>query len=144
MNGNDLQDEVERRGLSDSVRFPGEVENAEMPRWLSVADLVVMTSEREGWPLTVLEAHAAGRPVVASDIPATQELNALGRPVSAFPVGDSGALAGRILDLLANRERRRALGRAGREAALKDDPDEWARAHSNVIEQVAVRASRPA
>jgi glycosyltransferase involved in cell wall biosynthesis len=142
--GDALPEAVEQRGLTESFRFPGEVENAEMPRWLSMADLVVMPSEREGWPLTILEAQACGRPVVASDIPATRELRALGRPVSSFPVGDAGALAGRILDLLADRERRRELGLTGREAALKDDPDEWARAHSRVIEQVAARAERPA
>ncbi|HEY7629622.1 MAG TPA: glycosyltransferase family 4 protein, partial [Thermoleophilaceae bacterium] len=142
--GESLRDAVKQRGLTESFRFPGEVENAEMPRWLSMADLVVMPSEREGWPLTILEAQACGRPVVASDIPATRELRALGRPVSSFPVGDAGALAGRLLDLLADRERRRELGLTGREAALKDDPDEWARAHSRVIEQVAARAGRPA
>lgn len=140
----DLALEVERRGMSDSFRFPGEVENEQMPRWLSVADLVVLPSEREGCPLTVLEALACARPMLASDIAATRELQVVGRPVSSFPLGDSGALAGLALDLLADTERRLELGRAGREAALKDSPDEWARAHAQVIEDVADRAARAA
>jgi glycosyltransferase involved in cell wall biosynthesis len=140
----ELPREVEQRGLADSFRFPGEVENAEMPRWLSVADLVVSPSEREGYPLTVLEAQAAGRAVIASDIAATREIEAAGRPLATFPLGDSGALAGVVLDLLDHTERRIELGRAARDAAKGDNPDQWAREHERVIAEVAERATRRA
>jgi glycosyltransferase involved in cell wall biosynthesis len=135
----ELEHRVEARGLAASFRFPGEIDNAEMPRWLSLADLVVLPSEREGYPLAILEAQACERPVVASDIPATLELVQEGRPVCTFPLGDSGALAELMLDLVSDPERRLAIGSAGREAAVRDDPDEWLRAHERAIEDVVER-----
>jgi glycosyltransferase involved in cell wall biosynthesis len=139
----ELEREVESRGLAASFRFPGEIDNHEMPRWLSLADLVVLPSEREGYPLAILEAQSCGRPVLASDIPATLELVEEGRPVCAFPMGDSGALAELALELLADPERRLEIGRAGRDAALGDSQDAWARAHERAMLDVVERTRRP-
>ena len=60
--------------LADRVHFPGRVPDAELAGWLGRAWVFASMSEREAFGLTVLEAAAWGIPVVASPIPAHQEL----------------------------------------------------------------------
>jgi glycosyltransferase involved in cell wall biosynthesis len=67
--------------VSARVSFAGQVSDADLHRWLKTARLVVALSEQEAFGLQVLEGVAAGRPVVASDIPAHRE--------AAEYVGDS-------------------------------------------------------
>lgn len=73
-------DGPERRALEAAaaqtgtqVRFLGRVDDAELHRWIRGAAVVVTMSEREAFGLVILEAFAAGVPVVASDIPAHVE-----------------------------------------------------------------------
>jgi glycosyltransferase involved in cell wall biosynthesis len=68
--------------VSSRVRFAGQVSDADLHRWLKTARIVVTLSEQEAFGLQVLEGVAAGRPVVASDIPAHRE--------AAEYVGDGG------------------------------------------------------
>jgi glycosyltransferase involved in cell wall biosynthesis len=56
-------------GVGDEVRFPGRVTLAEKLRILDESDVLVGTSVREGWGLTVTEAAARGVPAVVYDIP---------------------------------------------------------------------------
>jgi glycosyltransferase involved in cell wall biosynthesis len=60
--------------VSSRVRFAGRASEADLHRWLNTARLVVTLSEEEAFGIQVLEGIAAGRPVVASDIPAHREL----------------------------------------------------------------------
>ena len=55
-------------GVTDRVSFTGRVEEEEIPRYYASAELFVLPSVWEGHPLTLLEAWAAGRPVIASDV----------------------------------------------------------------------------
>lgn len=79
--------------------------------WYAAADVVALPSRWEGLPLTLLEAMAVGRPVVASDIPGiTGEL-----PTEAgtlVPPEDPAALAGALADLLCREDEARARGAA--------------------------------
>jgi glycosyltransferase involved in cell wall biosynthesis len=68
--------------VSSRVSFAGHVSDADLHRWLKTARLVVALSEQEAFGLQVLEGLSAGRPVVASDIPAHRE--------AAEHVGDGG------------------------------------------------------
>ena len=54
--------------LGDDIVMLGTVSDDELPRWYHAADSFVFPSVSEGWGLVVLEALAAGLPVVASDI----------------------------------------------------------------------------
>lgn len=63
-----VEDLVEDLGLTN-VRLVGAARGAELVEWYRWADAFVITSDREGMPLVVLEAMAAGLPVVATDVP---------------------------------------------------------------------------
>lgn len=67
-----LRDQAEGLGLDDHVEFPGFVPEAEKPTYLRAADLFVLPSTTGGaemFPLAILEATAAGTPVVTTDFP---------------------------------------------------------------------------
>jgi glycosyltransferase involved in cell wall biosynthesis len=85
------------------VTFGGELDAAGVQRLLNRIDVLCCPSRAvEGGPTVALEAHAAGVPVIGSDIPALSELvrdHANGR---LYPSGDARALAGILRDLAAN------------------------------------------
>ena len=86
-----------------------------VPRWFSIADVLVLPSRSEGRPNIVLEAMAAGVPVVATDIPGTRELVQEGETGFLFPVGDSRALASSIERLIEAPSAARLMGKRGRD-----------------------------
>jgi glycosyltransferase involved in cell wall biosynthesis len=92
-------------------------ERADVPALLSDADVFVLASRSEGLPLSVIEAMAAGLPVVASDVGGVRELVRDGETGALVRPGDPAALAAALPPLLADRELRRRLGAAGRERA---------------------------
>ena len=106
-----LERRVAELGLTDCVRFLGMVE--EIGPLLAAADAVVMPSRWEGLPLTLLEALARARPVVASavgGIPEVIEDRLSGRLV---PPGDAFALAEALEWLHRRADLAAALGREG-------------------------------
>jgi glycosyltransferase involved in cell wall biosynthesis len=64
----ELESEAESLGVSDQVRFLGEVGYDEMPFVYRGGDVLVLPSRAEGFPRTILEAIASNVPVVASDL----------------------------------------------------------------------------
>jgi glycosyltransferase involved in cell wall biosynthesis len=111
----DLHTLVDATGAAPHVRIIDQRED--VPRWLAAADLFCMTSNVEGLPNAVLEAMAAGLPVVCTDFESARELIADGRTGLLVPRDDDEALAAAILTLLADSGRRRDLGAAAREHA---------------------------
>jgi teichuronic acid biosynthesis glycosyltransferase TuaC len=96
-----LQALAAQLGLAEAVHLPGAVPNAELARWYSAADALLLASSREGWANVLLEAMACGTPVVATDIWGTPEVvagPAAGRLVaqrsgSAFAAATAALLA---------------------------------------------------
>jgi glycosyltransferase involved in cell wall biosynthesis len=93
---------------------------ADMPAVLAGAHVVCLPSYREGMPKALLEAAAAGRPIVATDVPGCRECVRPGETGLLVPVRDPVALAAAIASLLDDPERRRAMGRAGRALAERE------------------------
>jgi glycosyltransferase involved in cell wall biosynthesis len=120
--------EVARRSLDGRVWLLGERDD--VSGLLSDADVFLLASRSEGLPLSVIEAMAAGLPVVASDVGGLRELVHDGETGMLVPPGDPAALVDALRPLLADRELRRRLGTAGREraSALFDLPG-FRRAH---------------
>jgi glycosyltransferase involved in cell wall biosynthesis len=105
--------EVAASGLSAVFHFAGL--RRDIPAVLQAFDLFVLPSHWEGFSLSVLEAMAAGLPVVATDVIGTGEAIAQGESGLLVPKADSPALARAILTILSDPERARAYGAKSRE-----------------------------
>jgi glycosyltransferase involved in cell wall biosynthesis len=92
-------------GIVDRVRFLGR--RADVPALLARADLICHPARAEGLPNAVLEAMAAGRPLVATTAGGTPELVRDGVDGLLVPPDDAPALAGALLALLADPSRAR-------------------------------------
>jgi glycosyltransferase involved in cell wall biosynthesis len=105
----DALSEDELAAAAEFVSFTGPV--SDVRPYLAAADLVVQPSYREGIPRVVMEAAAAGKPVVAYDIRGTREV-VDPRSQLLVPRGDKASLEKRVAELLEDPERRRSLGAA--------------------------------
>jgi len=76
-------------------------------------DVAVLSSTTEGLPVILLEALAAGVPTVATAVGGIPEVLEDGRSGYLVASGDAAALAGRVADLLRDRDARRAMGLHG-------------------------------
>jgi glycosyltransferase involved in cell wall biosynthesis len=103
----------QRTALSGRVRLLGHRED--IPDLLAGADLFVFPSLYEGAAGALLEAMALGLPIVASRIPAIEEVVEEGRNALLVERASVAPLAKAIVDLLADRERARTFGRRSRE-----------------------------
>jgi glycosyltransferase involved in cell wall biosynthesis len=138
-----------RLGIAHAFRFVGWVDHDEMPRWIGLADVVVMPSATEALALVYLETLAAGRVLLATDIPAAREVVRDGRDGVLFPVGDVAVLAARMLELAARPDLRRAIGARARSTARRFAIDRVVARYATVLTRVvrrrrAAERSRPA
>ncbi len=107
--------EAELRATYPKARFVGHLGARELETVVREASLVVVPSEcYENCPMTVLEAMAHGKAVVASDIGGIPELVVDRETGRLFPPGDQASLRGQLLHLMAENELRAHLGLAGR------------------------------
>ncbi|HEY6473191.1 MAG TPA: glycosyltransferase family 4 protein, partial [Acidimicrobiales bacterium] len=99
-------------GLGDAVTFTGYATDAAVAAAYATSDVLVVTSEHEGFCVPVVEAMAAGLPVVAFDQGAVPEV--LGGAGVLVTSRDPFALAGAIAAVLGDPARRTAMAEAGR------------------------------
>jgi glycosyltransferase involved in cell wall biosynthesis len=95
----------------------GEVRAEELLRNL---DVFVLPSPREAVGISILQAMASSKPVVAAGAGALFEVVRDGETGFLVPPGDAKALAGKVTQLLADEQRRVEMGRAGRELVEKE------------------------
>jgi glycosyltransferase involved in cell wall biosynthesis len=100
-------------GIAGRVRFLGH--RSDVDDLLACADVAVLPSHDEALPLTALEAMAAARPLVATDVGGTREAVVHGRTGLLVPPADPPALAAAMSSLLADRVLAARLGEAGRD-----------------------------
>jgi glycosyltransferase involved in cell wall biosynthesis len=108
----DVERAVAARGLGAWCRVLGARDD--VAALLAALDVFVLTSISEGFPFVVLEAMALERPVVATAVNGVPEIVEPGVTGALVERGDGQALARAVLDTLADAERARAMGRAGR------------------------------
>jgi glycosyltransferase involved in cell wall biosynthesis len=108
-----LQELAAQNGLNGHVRWLGLVR--EVPDLLAAADVFVLASRYDAFPTAVLEALAAGRPVVATRVGGVPEIVEEGKSALLVNPGDPAELASAIGTLLADPARAAALGAAGRQ-----------------------------
>ena len=105
-------------GIAERVTLLGYRED--VPDILAAADLFVMPSLSEGLPLALVEAMAAGLPVVVSDVGGVPEVAVPGREAVLVPPGDPARLAVGLASLLRDPGARAAMGVAARDRAHRD------------------------
>ncbi|MEO8089784.1 MAG: glycosyltransferase family 4 protein [Gemmatimonadales bacterium] len=134
---------AEGLGLGSDVTFLGWVPNTELPPYYRAAAVSVIPSLEEGFGIPAAEAMGCEVAVVASDAGGLPEVVENGVTGLVVPRGDSTALAQAIGSLLADPERRRAMGQAGRARALEMfDWDRSAEKFEQIYREVASRTAR--
>jgi len=118
----ELDAQAQNAGIRDAVIFAGQQSN--IPEWLSLLDLVVSASYEEGMSNALLEAMAAGKPIVATRIAGTPEIVVDGTTGILVSPGEPEALAEAVLRLLQHRDVRETMGNAGRQRAREVFPIE--------------------
>src|SRR5690606_7569548 len=98
------------RGLSEAVLLLGQ--RTDIPRLLRTADLFLFPSRTEGLPNALLEAMAAGLPIVATDVPGCRDLISHAQTGLLAPAGNAAAIASATATLLHDRAQAERLGRA--------------------------------
>jgi glycosyltransferase involved in cell wall biosynthesis len=101
-------------GVLEQVLMPGQIGQAELPRYYQMADLYLSASHSDGTSISLLEALACGLPALVSDIPGNREWITPGETGWWFPDGDVAALTQAILDAVARRDQLPEMGRRAR------------------------------
>jgi phosphatidylinositol alpha-mannosyltransferase len=109
-----------RSDMRSHVTFLGAVPSVDLPRWYATADIFVSPATgNESFGIVLLEAMAAGVPVVCSDIPGYRSVVVPQTNALVHPPGDVGALADALTTLVLDDERRGQLSEQGRQRALE-------------------------
>jgi glycosyltransferase involved in cell wall biosynthesis len=103
-------------GLNEAVHFLGT--RADIPQLLAALDVFVLTSKIEANPVSILEAMAAGKPVIAPRVGSIDESVIDGQTGFLMPPDDERQVAERLGELFADPELALRLGRAGRAAVV--------------------------
>jgi glycosyltransferase involved in cell wall biosynthesis len=119
-----LRAQVDRLGLGEVVTFTGHREDVR--DILHASDLVCLPSRREGAPRALLEAMAAGRPIVATDVAGTRAVVERDRTGLLVPFADPVALAGAIAEVLDSPRLALRLGANGPDAVKRGGWEEEA------------------
>jgi glycosyltransferase involved in cell wall biosynthesis len=109
-----LEERVRALGLEGSVLFLGAIPRPDMLRWYATADIFCLPSLYEGFPVAILEAMAAGLPVVSTTVSGIPEAVADGATGLLVPPENATALAAALDRLAGNEVLRERMGEAGR------------------------------
>jgi len=109
----ELEKLVQELELSEQVRLLGSRDREEIPEILAITDIFVLPSLWEGLPTAIIEAMAAGCPVVATNVAGIPEVVVDGKTGFLVPPRDPQALADKIKLLLQDQALRERMGQAG-------------------------------
>ncbi len=113
----ELENLAQGLAISHAVRFVGT--RSDVPEVLSTIDVLALTSHMEANPVSILEAMAAEKPVVATRVGSVDQAVHDGRTGYLVEPGNEVQLAARTIELLQDRVRATAMGRAGRQHVLE-------------------------
>jgi glycosyltransferase involved in cell wall biosynthesis len=124
------------------VIFAGAVQ--ETAPYYAAADVVILPSHREGLPTVVLEAQAAGKPVLGASATGIVDVIVDGETGLLFPVGNAPALAHAMARLISDKGLANKLGLAGQEQVKRDFRQEqiWRALYREYLEVLQRKASR--
>ena len=137
-----IRAESARLGIEHRVHLPGFVPDP--ARYAGLFDIFALSSSSEQFPLSVVEAMAAGVPVVAPAVGDIAEMVASDNRPLITPPGDEAALAAALDSLSYDAERRQAIGSANRERARSEfDEKRMIDAYRRLYASAMGRASLP-
>jgi len=113
----ELKHKIEAQGLSKTITMRGFCDSVE--RELSQMDIFLFASNWEGLPMAVVEAMAAGLPIVATDIAALKELVQDGKNGFLCPIGDVEAMANSCEKIIRSNDLRAEMGDTSRKIAAE-------------------------
>lgn len=105
-------------GISHAMLWTGF--RQDMPRLLAAMDLYVQTSINEGLSLSILEAMAAGKAVIATDVGGAQEVLTHQKTGILIPPGSSSAIGSAVVNLLNNPQKRATLAQAAQDHVVRE------------------------
>ncbi len=118
----DLVRLAQRLGVDERVHFSGTVAKERVPAYLQASDLFVLNSTYEGLPHVLLEAMAAGLPVIATNAGGSGEIVEHGYNGLLIPPRDTGALQRALLRMMSSPAERTNMVRNGRDTLGKFNP----------------------
>lgn len=127
----ELEGLVEGYSMGDKIRFEGMKPHSEILRYLQDTDLFVLSSLSEGLPLTVLEAMAAGKPVVATNVGGIPDAVIDGESGILVPPKDIDALSKAIISLLGDRVKQIRMGEKARKRS--EEKFSWEKIVESVV-----------
>lgn len=107
-------------GCERKIEFTGKIPHSQVPALLNQMDIFVMPSIRESFGVAALEASACELPVIASNVGGVPEVILDKKTGLLIPPQNPSAIADAILYLIANPDRRKKLGKSGREFVMKN------------------------
>jgi glycosyltransferase involved in cell wall biosynthesis len=113
----EIKNKIEKFGLVDQFKFLGQVND--MASLLVASDIIVLPSESEGLPLSILEGMACGLPVVATNVGGIPEVVIEGETGFLLNTDDIRGFAKRLEQLVESFELRKKFGEKARELILQ-------------------------
>jgi glycosyltransferase involved in cell wall biosynthesis len=131
---------IRKLGLTEIVHAAGFVEGVH--DWMDACGIVILCSKIDGMPLTVLEAQALGKPVVASRVGSVPEMILDGETGVLCEPGDTGAFASAAVRLLTDKALRERMGEAARRHIYNQFREEiMLEQYFRLFERIAGRSS---
>jgi len=115
----ELEKLIAKLKLTANISFQGHVPHHAIPQYMAAADMFILPSLSEGFPVTFLEAMASGLPIIATKVRGMPEIIIEGENGFLVPPQDPGKLAEKILLLLNNSELRERMAQNNREKARR-------------------------
>lgn len=142
----ELEPELRRHaaalGIAERVAFAGV--RYDIPAVLGESDIFVLSSLWEGLPISAIEAMAAARPVVLTNVGGVRDMVRHGVDGLLVPPADPPALAGALLALLGDPDRRARLGAAARARAEREfGLEPFIQRHEQLYRELLPRLSAP-
>jgi glycosyltransferase-like protein len=127
---------VKRLGIEDCVNFAFDIDDDELPKYYAACDVFALPSRMEGWGLSIMEAMATAKPVVATKVGGIPEL--VDNKVNGYLCnpGDSIALAKNIVHLLKNQDVAEEMGKEGLKKARSYSWEKTAKKVKSVYEGI--------
>ena len=132
-----IQAEAAQAGLGGQVRFRGFLDQQRLRPLVLDADLLVMSSRSEAGPVVLAEAAASGVPTVGTAV--GQIADWAPAAAVAVPPARPDALAGAVLELLADEPRRLGIATVAQQRAIAEDADWSAARITRLYQEVAGR-----